>query len=61
MIGEDPFEAECLWLKMYKANSYCGRRGILLPAISGIDLALWDNGGKALGLPVWKLPGERIP
>ena len=57
LIGEDPFETEYLWHKMYKANSYCGRRGILIHAISGIDLALWDIKGKALGLPVWKLLG----
>ena len=25
LIGEDPFETEYLWHKMYKANSYCGR------------------------------------
>jgi L-alanine-DL-glutamate epimerase-like enolase superfamily enzyme len=42
---------------MVKANSYCARRGILMHAISGIDLALWDIKGKALGVPVWKLLG----
>lgn len=57
LIGEDPFATEYLWHKMYKANSYSGRRGILIHAISGIDMALWDIKGKALGLPVWKLLG----
>jgi len=57
VIGEDPFETEKLWYKMYRANMYGGRRGVGLHAMSGIDLALWDIKGKALGLPVWKLLG----
>ena len=57
LIGEDPFRTEYLWHKMYRANIYGGRRGIGIHAMSGIDLALWDIKGKALGLPVWKLLG----
>ena len=57
VIGEDPFQTEYLWHKMYRANIYGGRRGIGVHAMSGIDLALWDIKGKALGLPVWKLLG----
>ena len=56
-MGEDPFETERLWYKMYRANIYGGRRGVGLHAMSGIDMALWDIKGKALGLPVWKLLG----
>lgn len=57
VLGEDPFQTEYLWHKMYRANIYGGRRGVGLHAMSGIDLALWDIKGKALGLPVWKLLG----
>src|SRR5436190_23128159 len=57
VLGEDPFETEYLWHKMYRANIYAGRRGIGIHAMSGIDMALWDIKGKALGLPVWKLLG----
>jgi L-alanine-DL-glutamate epimerase-like enolase superfamily enzyme len=57
VLGEDPFETEYLWHKMYRANIYSGRRGIAIHAMSGIDMALWDIKGKALGLPVWKLLG----
>lgn len=57
LIGEDPFETEKLWYKMYHANIYSGRRGIAIHAMSGIDMALWDIKGKALGMPVWKLLG----
>ena len=57
VVGEDPFQTEYLWHKMYRANIYGGRRGAGFHAMSGIDLALWDIKGKALGLPVWKLLG----
>lgn len=57
VVGEDPFETEYLWHKMYRANIYAGRRGIGIHAMSGIDMALWDIKGKALGLPIWKLLG----
>ena len=57
VLGEDPLETEYLWYKMYRANIYAGRRGIGIHAMSGIDMALWDIKGKALGLPVWKLLG----
>ncbi|MGH9671985.1 MAG: mandelate racemase/muconate lactonizing enzyme family protein, partial [Bryobacteraceae bacterium] len=39
VIGEDPFETEKLWHKMYRANIYGGRRGAGFHAISGIDMA----------------------
>lgn len=57
LIGEDPFETEYLWYKMYRKNIYASRRGIGLHAMSGIDIALWDIKGKALGQPIWKLLG----
>jgi L-alanine-DL-glutamate epimerase-like enolase superfamily enzyme len=57
ILGEDPLETEYLWHKMYRANIYAGRRGIGIHAMSGIDIALWDIKGKALGQPVWKLLG----
>src|SRR5258708_40058407 len=57
IVGEDPFETEKIWHKMYGGNIYGGRRGVGLHAMSGIDPALWDIKGKALALPVWKLLG----
>lgn len=57
LIGEDPFETEYLWHKMYHRNVYAGRRGVGIHAMSGIDMALWDIKGKALSQPVWKLLG----
>jgi L-rhamnonate dehydratase len=58
LIGRDPLEVEDLWDRMYRAILYVGRRGIAIHAISGIDIALWDIKGKALGKPVCELIGE---
>src|SRR6185436_3466124 len=38
--GEDPFEIPRLWKKMYDGTVYFGRRGVVLHAISGIEIAL---------------------
>src|ERR1017187_2866719 len=50
--GEEPFETERLWHKMYRANSYCGRRGGGLHAMSGIDIAPGGIQRQTLWLPV---------
>jgi L-alanine-DL-glutamate epimerase-like enolase superfamily enzyme len=57
LIGEDPFGIERLWERMYRASIGFGGRSAVIHAISGIDLALWDIKGKALGLPVHVLLG----
>lgn len=59
VIGEDPFDVELLWARMYRATIPAGRRGLVLAAISAIDIALWDILGKALGQPVYNLLGGR--
>jgi L-alanine-DL-glutamate epimerase-like enolase superfamily enzyme len=59
LLGEDPLDVERLWQKMYRAAIYYGRRGVALHALSGIDIALWDIKGKALGKPVSELIGGR--
>jgi len=45
---------------MYRGTIYVGRRGIAIHAISGIDIALWDLKGKALGKPVSALLGTPV-
>ena len=59
LIGEDPLDVERLWQKMYRGLIYFGRRGIAIHAISGLDIALWDIKGKALGKPVYELLGTQ--
>ncbi len=57
IIGEDPFEMERIWEKMYVGSQFYGRRGVVIHAMSGIDIALWDIVGKALNKPIYKLLG----
>ena len=57
LIGEDPLLIEGLWQKMFARTRQYGRRGVVMHAISGIDIALWDIAGKIAKLPVYKLLG----
>jgi D-galactarolactone cycloisomerase len=63
LIGEDPLLIEGLWQKMFARTRQFGRRGIVMNAISGIDIALWDIAGKVARLPLYRLLGacrERV-
>lgn len=57
LVGRDPLEVERLWNDMYEATLYIGRSGVVIHAMAGIDIALWDLKGKLLGLPVHALLG----
>ncbi len=59
IVGEDPANVEALWEKMYDWTFYYGRRGVVIHAISGVDIALWDLKGKAEGKPVHALLGTK--
>ena len=59
LLGRDASDVEALWDAMYDATSYYGRRGVVIHAISAIDIALWDIRGKAAGKPVVEVLGER--
>lgn len=60
LLGADPANVEALWEEMYDATSYYGRRGVVIHAISGIDIALWDLRGKMQGKPVATLLGGPV-
>ena len=69
LIGKDPRRINELWDVMYNGSRdhyalsrgrgfpVLGRRGLLISAISGIDMALWDVLGKSLDVPVCQLIG----
>jgi L-rhamnonate dehydratase len=57
LMNEDPFNVERLWDIMWRSTMSYGRMGLVINAISAVDLALWDIIGKALNMPVYKLLG----
>ena len=59
VLGEDPLQVEAVWQKMHLRALDYARRGVLVAAISAIDIALWDLRGKLLGQPVSVLLGGR--
>ena len=59
VIGRDPMEVESIWWDLATASlRHVG--GIAWKAMAGIDSALWDIRGKALGAPVWQLLGGKM-
>ena len=52
LVGEDPLDREKIWQRL--GSFWYGQKG---PAFAAIDIALWDIGGKAAGLPIYKLIG----
>src|SRR5919109_5038123 len=59
LIGADPWDIEFLWQHMYRKTLAFGRKGIVLVAISAVDIALWDVLGKSARQPVYRLLGGR--
>ncbi len=57
IVGQDPFRVERLWQLMATRAHQRGRRGMLMMAISGIDIALWDIIGQATRTPLYRLLG----
>ena len=59
ITGQNPMEIEKLWQTLY--HHFHVRGGIVqMSAISGIEIALWDIKGQALGVPVYELLGGKI-
>jgi galactonate dehydratase len=59
LIGLDPRRIEDIWQMLYRNGCYRGGP-VLMSAISGIDMALWDIKGRALGVPVHQLLGGPV-
>jgi D-galactarolactone cycloisomerase len=57
VIGRDPFDTSVVWEDLYNRVKDYGLTGLSVAGISGIDIALWDIVGRALGKPIHKLIG----
>jgi galactonate dehydratase len=58
ITGKDPFQIERHFQEMYRRAFYAGGE-VLNSAISGVETAMWDLKGKALGVPVYEMLGGR--
>lgn len=59
LIGRDPRDIEQCFQILTRHGFW--RMGVIgMSAISGIEMALWDILGKALGVPVWRLLGGKV-
>ncbi len=57
LIGEPALATELLWQKLYGLFRDQGQKGLIVTALSGVDIALSDLKGKILEAPVWQLMG----
>ncbi|GAB3444454.1 L-rhamnonate dehydratase [Insolitispirillum peregrinum] len=58
--GQKVTDIEKMWDQMFNGSLFYGRKGIVLNAISGVDLALWDLLGKVRQEPVYHLLGGAV-
>ena len=59
LIGCDPLAIDRLWHQMWQSSLDFARGGVMMGAMSGIDIALWDLKGKVLSQSVSELMGGR--
>src|SRR5437588_7006395 len=70
VVGEDPMFSERIYEKMYNGSratpalergvaqpEVSRRRGVVMEAIAGIDIAIWDVKAQALGVPLYQALG----
>ncbi len=61
LIGRDPFAIDALFEEMRRSHVFDGgAAGALVTALTGIEIALWDLKGKALGAPIYDLLGGKF-
>src|SRR5215210_4981764 len=61
LIGENPLDVDRLWEKVRRRHLFDGAMaGHLVTALTGVEIALWDLAGKALGVPVYRLLGGQF-
>lgn len=58
--GAPVTDIEKIWDQMYFSTQYYGRKGLVVNALSGVDLALWDLNGKLRNEPVYHMLGGAV-
>lgn len=60
VLGRSPFDVELIWESMFRSSVNMGRKGLVIEALSALDIAIWDVLGKALSQPVYNLIGGQV-
>jgi galactonate dehydratase len=61
LVGRDPFEIDAIFEELRRGHVFDGGfAGALITALTGIEIALWDLKGKALGVPIYELLGGKF-
>jgi galactonate dehydratase len=60
LIGKDPLNVEAIWEEIRRDVFSGPQGGQYMTALSGLEIALWDLAGKALGMPVYQLLGGKF-
>lgn len=61
LVGQDPLNIEAAYERIRTAGIFAGAQaGQYVTALTGVEIALWDVAGKALGLPVYQLLGGKV-
>jgi galactonate dehydratase len=60
LVNQDPLNVEAIWERIRTSGIFGGAQGgQFVTALTGVELALWDLAGKAVGLPIYQLMGGR--
>ena len=61
LVGQDPLNIEAAFERIRTSGIFAGAQsGQYVTALTGVEIALWDIAGKALGLPVYQLLGGKV-
>jgi galactonate dehydratase len=61
LVGQDPLNIEAAFERIRTSGVFAGAQaGQFVTALTGVEIALWDIAGKALGVPVYQLLGGKV-
>ena len=60
VVGRRVDEIELIWDQMWRSTMFYGRKGLVVNAVSAVDLALWDLLGRLRAEPVYAMIGGAV-